>query len=251
MPKFAGDRADRHQAPVRAQLGEERRQLRTGDDVDDDVVGVRRPLAGPIQHAGRAELAQAIAAVARRRRDRDRARPGPGRQLDRHDPDAARRAADQHRLTRGEVGVAEAEVGHGAGAAERHRVDGGRRRRKRDERLGRGDRQLGVTATHAGEGPHPLSGPLRVDARPGRGHRARDLAAEDVPVPEPVRGEGAAADHGVDPAHADRLGGDQHLPFGGFRDREVDDRQPLGAAERLHRNCFHASDGSGRRRPLG
>jgi hypothetical protein len=37
----------------------------------------------------------------------------------------------------------------------------------------------------------------------------------------------------------DRLGGDQHLPGTGLRDRELDDGEALGASERLHRNRFH------------
>jgi hypothetical protein len=75
---------------------------------------------------GRAELAQPVAAFGRRRRDRYRAGPAPCRELDRHDPDAAGRAAHQHRIARSKAGMGQAEVGHYSGAPERHRVDGDR-----------------------------------------------------------------------------------------------------------------------------
>jgi hypothetical protein len=45
---------------------------------------------------GRAELAQAIAAVGRGRGDRYRTGTTAGRELDRHNPDAAGRTAHQH-----------------------------------------------------------------------------------------------------------------------------------------------------------
>jgi len=40
---------------------------------------------------------------------------------------------------------------------------------------------------------------------------------------EAVASDGTASDYSVDAADADRLGGDQYLPVGGTRVREVDD----------------------------
>jgi len=185
-----------------------------------------------------AELAQAVTTLRRRGRDRHRTSSTTSRELDRHDPDAACRAAHQHRLAGSEVGMAKAEVGHYSRTPERHRVDGRDGRREGDERRDRGDHALGVAA-RAGERPHPPADPHRVDAIADSGHGARDLATEDVTFREAVGGEGAASDHGVHTADADRLGGDQHLPVRGTRLNDIDDCQALGTSERLDRDCLH------------
>jgi hypothetical protein len=58
----ARDRADDHHAAVGVELAEERRHVRTADDVDDDVVaGVA--LAGAVEHLGRAEVPEASATL--------------------------------------------------------------------------------------------------------------------------------------------------------------------------------------------
>jgi hypothetical protein len=88
--------ADHHHVPVRVEPVEESRHASTGDYVDDDVVTRRSIAAGAIQHLGRAELAQALAAFGRGRRDRHRAGPAAHRELDRHDPDASSRTPHQH-----------------------------------------------------------------------------------------------------------------------------------------------------------
>jgi hypothetical protein len=71
------------------------------------------------------------------------------------------------------------------------------------------------------------------------GHGARYLAAGNVTFGEAVASDGAAPDHGVDAADADRLGGDQHLPVRGARVREVDDGQAFWTSEGLDLNCLH------------
>jgi hypothetical protein len=55
---------------------------------------------------------------------------------------------------------------------------------------------------------------------------------------EAVASDGAAPDHGVDAADADRLGGDQHLPVGGTWVGPVDDGQAVGTSERPDLNCL-------------
>ena len=121
--------------------------------------------------------------------------------------------------------MGQAEVGHHAGAPERHRVNSGQVRRKGKDLLDRGDRLLDVAAAQAGERPHTTADPRRVDAAADYGHGARYLAAENVTFLEAVASDGTAPDHGVDAADADRLSGDQHLPVSGTRVREVDDGQ--------------------------
>ena len=158
----ACDYADGHHAAVRVEPGEEGGHVRAGDDVDDDVVArgsVLAPLAGAVQRVGRAELAQAIAALGRRRGDRHRTGTATSRELNRHDADAPGRAAYQHRLAGSEVGMAEAEVGHRPGAPERHRIGGLYTRREGEERHGGGDRLLRVAAAQAGERPYALTDP--------------------------------------------------------------------------------------------
>lgn len=244
MPKSAGGSAATAPTATMRPFGLSlaKNEAMAGCNVDDDVIargGVLASLPIAVEHVGRAEPAQAIGALSRRCRDRHRACAPARRELDRHDPDAAGRAAHQDRLAGSETAMAEAEVGHRPGAAERHRVSSRQARREGDESRGRGDRLLRVAAARAGECPHALADPGGVDAVADRGHGAGDLAAEDMTFPEAVGGEATAEDHDVDAADADRLSRDQHVQAGGRRVGEIDDRQAFGASERLDRNCLH------------
>ena len=154
---------------------------------------------------------------------------------------ALRASAARHfrRVSLGEVSVGETEAGDHPGAPERHGVDDGKARGEGHHLADRRDCLLDVAAAGTGERPHALPGPCGVDTTADCGHRSGHLAAGDVALPEAVRGEGTASDHHVDAAHADRLGGDQHLSRSGNRTRDVHDGEPLGIPELLDRYCPH------------
>src|SRR4051794_6373719 len=113
--------------------------------------------------------------------------------------------------------VGECEVGDGGRAAERYGVD-------RGESVGQGRDVLdascglfGVASAGPGERPDAPAEPGRIDAVPDHGDHAGHLAARDQAFGEPVAGEGATTDHGIDSAYPDRLRAEYHLA--GARDR--------------------------------
>jgi hypothetical protein len=64
--RLACDSAHGHHAAVRVEPVEERRHVLAGHDVDDDVIAGRGPRscgAGAVEHMGRAESAQPLAAL--------------------------------------------------------------------------------------------------------------------------------------------------------------------------------------------
>ncbi|GHE78162.1 hypothetical protein GCM10018785_52990 [Streptomyces longispororuber] len=114
--------------------------------------------------------------------------------------------------------------------------------------LDRGDGLLRVPAGEAGQRPHPPSDPRGVHPLPHRGDPSRDLAAEEVALPEAVGGQRSPADHGVHAAHPDRFRGDPHLPRSGNGRGHINDLQAVGVPERPDDDGFHVCS-SARLRP--